>query len=114
MALDAALGKSLSEQETLALGLAAEGLSDRRIADRLSVSENTIKTHLRRCYQKLGANNRAHAVHLAFRGDAVTPARLVNIRRIVAAYVGIRRNAPPGSHLARLHDLLVAALDAEQ
>ena len=46
------------------LELIAEGLSNREIAGKLFVSENTIKTHSSRVFDKLGARRRTQAVQL--------------------------------------------------
>ena len=53
----AALG-SLTPRETEVLRLIAEGLSNPEIADRLVVSEETVKHHLTRMFDKVGASNR--------------------------------------------------------
>jgi len=54
----------ITPRELEILGLMAEGLSNRQIADRLFVSENTVKTHSRRLFDKLGAERRTQAVQL--------------------------------------------------
>ncbi|MFT3799730.1 MAG: LuxR C-terminal-related transcriptional regulator [Burkholderiaceae bacterium] len=55
----------LSERERQVLELLARGLRNRAIADRLFVSETTVKAHLRSINSKLGAHSRTHAVALA-------------------------------------------------
>lgn len=54
----------ITPRELEILGLIAAGLSNREIADRLFVSENTIKTHSSRLFDKLGARRRTQAVQL--------------------------------------------------
>jgi LuxR family transcriptional regulator, maltose regulon positive regulatory protein len=61
----AAFGQELSEREVVVLGLLATGLSQREIAAQLYVSPNTVKTHIRATYRKLGAGTRAEALHRA-------------------------------------------------
>jgi DNA-binding CsgD family transcriptional regulator len=58
----ASLGLTPREMEVLAL--IAQGLSNREIAQRVCVSENTVKTHLSRVFDKLGARRRTQAVQL--------------------------------------------------
>jgi DNA-binding CsgD family transcriptional regulator len=62
--LDAAKLKELgiTPREHEILGLIAEGLSNREIGERLFVSENTVKTHSSRLFEKLGVNRRVQAV----------------------------------------------------
>ncbi len=55
---------SITPRELEILGLIAAGLSNREIADRLFVSENTVKTHSSRLFDKLGAKRRTQAVQL--------------------------------------------------
>ena len=59
---DAAL-KSLgvTDREYEVLSLLAEGLANKEIARRLEVSPNTVKTHIARLYEKLGAERRTQA-----------------------------------------------------
>jgi DNA-binding CsgD family transcriptional regulator len=55
----------ITPRELEVLRLIAEGLSTKEMADRLFVSENTVKTHIGRVLEKLGANRRTQAVQLA-------------------------------------------------
>ncbi len=52
----------ITPRELEILGLIAAGLSTREIAARLFVSENTVKTHSSRLFEKLGAKRRTQAV----------------------------------------------------
>lgn len=54
----------LTPRELEILGLIAEGLSTREMAERVGVSENTVKTHAGRVLDKLGARRRTQAVQL--------------------------------------------------
>ena len=56
------LGVTPREQEILEL--IANGMSNREIAEKLFVSENTVKTHSTRLFDKLGAKRRTQAVQL--------------------------------------------------
>jgi NarL family two-component system response regulator LiaR len=58
-----ALGVTPRELEILEL--IAAGLSNKEIAAKVFVSENTVKTHSRRLFDKLGARRRTQAVQLA-------------------------------------------------
>lgn len=52
----------ITQREHEILGLIAEGLSNREIGERIFVSENTVKTHSSRLFDKLGVNRRVQAV----------------------------------------------------
>jgi DNA-binding CsgD family transcriptional regulator len=54
----------VTPRELEILELIAQGLSNREIADKLFVSENTVKTHSSRLFDKLGARRRTQAVQL--------------------------------------------------
>ena len=55
---------AITKRELEILGLIAQGLSNREIAETLFVSENTIKTHSSRLFDKLSAKRRTQAVQL--------------------------------------------------
>src|SRR5947207_3836313 len=55
----------ITRRELEILELIAGGLSNREIAERLFVSENTVKTHSSRLFDKLSAKRRTQAVQLA-------------------------------------------------
>ncbi|MEV4835854.1 response regulator transcription factor [Nonomuraea sp. NPDC049486] len=57
----------LSARELEVLDLIAQGTTNREVAARLFVSEATVKSHLLHIYAKLGVNDRAAAVAVAFR-----------------------------------------------
>ena len=56
-----------SEREIEVLDLVSQGFSNKQIATRLFLAEDTVKTHLVSLRRKLDARNRAHAVTLGFR-----------------------------------------------
>jgi DNA-binding NarL/FixJ family response regulator len=62
---------SLSERELQVLGGMARGRSNAEIGRELYLSEDTVKTHARRLFRKLGAADRAHAVAVGFRWGLV-------------------------------------------
>lgn len=65
--------RALTLREVEVLKLIATGLSNADIADRLYISEATVKTHLNRTMSKLDLDSRAQAVVVAYETGLVTP-----------------------------------------
>ena len=72
-AADAESPDGLTPREVEVLRLIAEGLSNRAIAERLFVSEATVKTHINNLFAKAQLRDRAHAVTYAYRHGLVRP-----------------------------------------
>jgi DNA-binding NarL/FixJ family response regulator len=66
------LRETLTPRELEILQLISEGLFNKEIAKRLTVSEETVKTHICHLLSKLLAHSRAHAVAIAFSLKLVT------------------------------------------
>jgi two-component system, NarL family, response regulator len=62
----------LKERELEVLGLMAQGMSNATIAAALSISENTVKTHVNRILSKLGVSDRTQAVIVAVKRGIVS------------------------------------------
>jgi DNA-binding CsgD family transcriptional regulator len=61
----------LSKREREILQKVADGATTRQVASDLGISPHTVKTHLERIFEKLGANDRAQAVAIAIRTGIV-------------------------------------------
>jgi DNA-binding NarL/FixJ family response regulator len=62
---------ALSSRELQVLECLADGQSNKVIASTLSITEDTVKAHLKNLYEKLGAADRAHAVAIALRQQLI-------------------------------------------
>lgn len=62
-------GADLTERELEVLALMIEGLTNRQIAGKLTVSPSTIKSHVRNILTKLDVDSRTEAVSVALRND---------------------------------------------
>jgi DNA-binding NarL/FixJ family response regulator len=60
-----------SARELQVLELLGEGNSNKEIAQKLAISDETVKTHLRHLYEKLGVTDRAQAVAIALRQQLI-------------------------------------------
>jgi len=69
---DHATDDALTAREVEVLQLVAAGNSNKLIADRLSLSEDTIKGHVRNILSKLGANDRTHAVTIGLKRGIIS------------------------------------------
>jgi DNA-binding NarL/FixJ family response regulator len=59
--------EDLTPRELDVLGLIRDGYRNKQIADQLSIAEGTVNFHIKNLVDKLGANDRAHALTIAFR-----------------------------------------------
>ena len=64
--------KGLSPREAEVLTAVADGLGNRQIGEKLGISENSVKMHLKRIFYKLGADDRTEAVNLAVKRGFLT------------------------------------------
>ena len=63
--------QDITARELEMLRLISEGLTNREIARRLCLSEETVKVHVRHLFGRLQARSRAHAVAIGFRRGVV-------------------------------------------
>ena len=98
----AAMVETLTEREREVVRLIAEGMSNAEIADQLSLSPLTVKTHANHAMTKVGARDRAQLVVMAYQtGLARSPARA---KRVLPDGVAVRRarrnGGPRANHMA--------------
>jgi DNA-binding NarL/FixJ family response regulator len=63
----------LSKREREIMDLLAQGLTGEQVAEKLFLSPETIKTHIRNAMNKLEANTRVHAIAIALREGFISP-----------------------------------------
>ncbi|MFQ5594522.1 MAG: response regulator [Anaerolineae bacterium] len=68
---ETSLAESLSDREVEVLRLVAQGFANKEIAGKLSLSEHTVKSHLRNILDKLHLRSRAHAAAYAVQAGLV-------------------------------------------
>jgi DNA-binding NarL/FixJ family response regulator len=82
----AVLAEDPTPRELEVLQLIRDGYKNKQIADRLSISENTVNFHIKNIVVKLGANDRTHAVTIAVRrGLLGLSARGMDLQKPVGA-----------------------------
>jgi DNA-binding NarL/FixJ family response regulator len=67
-------GRALSERELEVLMLLGEGFVQKEISEKLGISANTVATHIRRVYDKLGVQNAPAAITKAYKKGILPPA----------------------------------------
>ncbi len=102
----------LTKREREILGALAEGMSGAQIADKLVLSPETVRTHVRNAMAKLGASTRSQAVALALQQQQIS----ADLDPAVAASTPVpasRRTAPsdPAAALKTMLDGLVSLYD---
>jgi DNA-binding NarL/FixJ family response regulator len=65
--------RMLSKREREIMDLLAQGLTGEQVAERLYLSPETIKTHIRNAMNKLEAHTRVHAIAIALRDGYISP-----------------------------------------
>ena len=65
--------QSLTERELFVLRLVASGASNQEIAQKLTISVNTVKSHLKNILEKLQLENRTQAATYALKHGLISP-----------------------------------------
>ena len=68
-----AAADGLTHRESEILALLSEGLSNKEIADRVDVSYDTVRAHLRHIYEKLHVRGRTEAVRMFLKSSSLNP-----------------------------------------
>jgi DNA-binding CsgD family transcriptional regulator len=98
----------LTKSERDVLILAGRGLTNKEIADRLCLSNGTVRVFLNRAWTKLGASNRAEAVVLALKQREISVGEIASLNEIVQYF------APSGAEsVEKMAQLLSQKLGQE-
>jgi two-component system NarL family response regulator len=68
---ESSTGKELTPRESEIVRYVASGLRNNEVAERLSITESTVKTHLNNIFQKLGVRDRLELTHYAIKTGLV-------------------------------------------
>ena len=103
----------LSNREREVFELLADGLSGAQIAERLVLSPETVRTHIRNAMAKLGASTRSQAVVMALRRREIAPQPDAEAEAAEAAHSanGVRPAPAPGEITAPLADVIDGLLE---
>jgi DNA-binding NarL/FixJ family response regulator len=80
-------GPVVTEQERALLTLSCRGLSNREIADNVSLAESTVKKLLHQSFRKLGAPNKGQALRICLRQGLINVLDLYPVERLICCYV---------------------------
>jgi DNA-binding NarL/FixJ family response regulator len=77
----------VTEQERKVLTLSCRGLSNREIADNVSLAESTVKKLLHQSFRKLGASNKGQAFRICLRQGLINVLDLYPVESLIRCYV---------------------------
>jgi DNA-binding NarL/FixJ family response regulator len=80
-------GPVVTEQERALLTLSCRGLSNREIADNVSLAESTVKKLLHQSFRKLGAPNKGQALRICLRQGLINVLDLYPVESLIRCYV---------------------------
>ncbi len=63
------LAIALTDKELMVVQLLTDGLSYKMVADRMQITMNTVRTHIRNIYEKLQVHSKAEVISQHLRGD---------------------------------------------